>query len=55
MENPEVISVVYSGDTEVTPETILDNVQVYPYKLGLTVASFQHLPRSPNNSYRPSL
>ena len=27
-ENPEVISVVYSGDTEVTQEIILNNVQV---------------------------
>jgi alpha-1,2-mannosyltransferase len=29
-EFPEVISVVYSGDTDVTPSTILDNVQVQP-------------------------
>lgn len=27
-EFPDVISVVYSGDVEVTPNTILDNVQV---------------------------
>jgi alpha-1,2-mannosyltransferase len=39
-ENPEVISVVYSGDTEVTPQIILDNVQVYPWHVALTIASF---------------
>jgi alpha-1,2-mannosyltransferase len=30
-ENPEVISVIYSGDVDVTPSIILENVEVYPH------------------------
>jgi len=43
-EFPEVISVIYSGDTDVTPAIILENVQVIlPYS-PLILAPLQYHP-----------
>src|ERR1700735_4439358 len=51
MKFPEVISVIYSGDTEVTPSTIIDNVQVRPCVALLMTAPLQHYNRSENGSH----
>lgn len=42
-EFPKVISVVYSGDTDVTPETILDNVRVSFFKYSSDAVPIQYL------------
>lgn len=52
-ENPEVISVIYSGDTDVTPAVILENVHVCLLHSFLIPASLQHYPRSQDNPYCP--
>ena len=43
-EYPEVISVIYSGDTDVTPTIILENVQVIILCSLLILAPLQYHP-----------
>ena len=51
---PEVISVVYTGDIEVTTSVIFDNIQVCSIVMFLTTAPLQYHYQPQYNSYRLS-
>jgi len=50
-ENPEVISVIYSGDIDVTPSQILENVEVFFVNTSLTLATFQYFAKYQENPH----